>query len=65
MVYRDDLLAGQVALVSGAGSGIGKGIAYVLARLGADLVVCGRDEAKLNAAAEFLRAPAAISRRAP
>jgi citronellol/citronellal dehydrogenase len=55
MVYRDDLLAGQVALVSGAGSGIGKGIAYVLARLGADLVVCGRDEAKLSAAADFLR----------
>lgn len=55
MVYREGLLAGQVALVSGAGSGIGKGIAYVLARLGADLVICGRDEAKLLAAAEFLR----------
>lgn len=55
MVYRDDLLAGQVALVSGAGTGIGKGIAYVLARLGADLVICGRTEEKLERAAEFLR----------
>ncbi len=55
MVYRDDLLTGQVALVSGAGTGIGKGIAYVLARLGADLVLCGRTEEKLIASAEFLR----------
>ena len=33
-VYRDDLFKGKTALVSGAGSGLGKGIAYLLARLG-------------------------------
>ena len=46
-VFRDGLLKGQVALVSGAGSGLGKAIAYLFARLGANLVICGRDEDKL------------------
>ncbi len=46
-VFRDGLLDGQVALVSGAGSGLGKAIAFLFARLGANLVICGRDEEKL------------------
>lgn len=46
-VFRDGLLDGQVVLVSGAGSGLGKAIAYLFARLGADLVISGRDEDKL------------------
>ena len=46
-VYRDNLLAGQVMLVSGGGSGIGKGIAFLAARLGAQLVLCGRSVDKL------------------
>ena len=33
-VYRSDLFAGQVALVSGAATGIGRGIATLFARLG-------------------------------
>jgi citronellol/citronellal dehydrogenase len=41
-VFRDDLLAGQVAVVSGAGSGIGRVTALELAALGATVVVCGR-----------------------
>lgn len=48
-VYREDLLAGQVVVVSGGGSGIGKGIAFLCARLGADVVICGRTEEKLLA----------------
>lgn len=53
-VYRDDLLAGQVMLVSGGGSGIGKGIAFLAARLGAQLVLCGRTEDKLISTADAI-----------
>ena len=53
-VYRDDLLAGQVMLVSGGGSGIGKGIAFLAARLGAELVLCGRSEDKLVRTADAI-----------
>jgi citronellol/citronellal dehydrogenase len=56
LTFRDDLFNGQVALVSGAGRGIGKAIAFQLARLGAKVALCGRDEARLNATAEKLRA---------
>jgi len=40
--FRDDALAGQVCVVSGGGSGMGRAIAYVLTRLGAQVVICGR-----------------------
>jgi NAD(P)-dependent dehydrogenase (short-subunit alcohol dehydrogenase family) len=46
--FRDDLLKGQVCLVSGGGSGMGRAIAYVLTRLGADVVICGRRADKLE-----------------
>jgi citronellol/citronellal dehydrogenase len=48
--FRADLFAGQVALVSGGGSGLGKAIAALLGRLGATIVICGRDTEKLQAA---------------
>jgi len=41
-IFRDGLLEGQVCLVSGAGSGIGRETALELARLGATVVGCGR-----------------------
>ncbi len=41
---------GQVAIISGAGSGIGRATAHWLARLGADVVLCGRDPDKLESA---------------
>jgi len=41
-VFREGLLDGQVALVSGGGSGIGRAIAVELAGLGAHVVICGR-----------------------
>ena len=53
-VFREGLCAGQTVLVSGAGSGLGKGIAYLFARLGAKLVICGRDEEKLRNAATWI-----------
>ena len=49
-VYRDGLLDGKVVLVSGGGTGIGKAIAFLAARLGADVVICGRTESKLDEA---------------
>ena len=53
-VYRDRLLEGQVTIVSGGGSGIGKGIAFLCHRLGADVVICGRTEEKLLAACDAM-----------
>ena len=47
-VYRDDLLAGKVVLISGGSSGIGKASAFLAARLGANVVICGRTEDKLD-----------------
>ena len=46
-VFREGLFAGRTVLVSGAGSGIGKGIAFLFARLGASLALCGRDAGRL------------------
>jgi citronellol/citronellal dehydrogenase len=41
-IFRPGLLEGQVCLVSGAGSGLGRETALELARLGAAVVGCGR-----------------------
>lgn len=54
-VYRNDLFKGRTVLVSGAGSGLGKAIAFLFARLGANLAICGRDPAKLEVTAEWLK----------
>src|SRR3954468_2763730 len=47
-VFRPGLLDGQVAIVSGGGSGIGRATALELARLGAQVVICGRRPAPLE-----------------
>lgn len=49
-VFASDLLRGRRALVSGGGSGIGFAIAWLFARLGASVVLCGRKEDRLQAA---------------
>ena len=45
-------LAGQIALVTGGGRGIGRGIVRVFAREGASIVVLDRDEGTARSAAE-------------
>ena len=52
--FRLDLLAGYVALVTGGGTGIGAGIARVLAQHGADIVLASRRRSNLEPMAEEL-----------
>ncbi len=47
-------LAGQVAVITGAGRGIGAAIAQKLSSLGATAVLCGRTRAPLEASAEAI-----------
>lgn len=50
-VFRPGLFDGQVALVTGGGSGIGRGIADLLAALGAHVVLASRKLERVEAAA--------------
>jgi citronellol/citronellal dehydrogenase len=53
-VFRDDLLAGQVAVVTGGGTGIGVATARELARLGARVTIASRKAAVVERAAAGL-----------
>jgi citronellol/citronellal dehydrogenase len=53
-VFRRDLFAGQVMLVTGGGSGIGRCIARELSSLGATVVISGRTKEKLEKTCEEL-----------
>ncbi len=53
-VFRPDALAGRVALVTGGGTGICRGIAAAYARLGADVCIVSRKQDVLDATAKAL-----------
>jgi citronellol/citronellal dehydrogenase len=55
-VFRPGLFAGQVVWVTGGGSGIGRCVAHELAALGAQVVISGRTQEKLDrVAAEIVQ----------
>ncbi|MFP3948413.1 MAG: SDR family oxidoreductase [Longimicrobiales bacterium] len=53
--FRDDCLEGKVALVTGGGTGIGRGISLTLARHGAKIVLASRDRDHLEPTAGEIR----------
>ena len=55
-IYRDGLLDGKVVMISGGGSGMGRATAWLAARLGAQVIICGRTEAKLVDVVEAIAA---------
>ena len=55
-IFRPDLLAGQVVVITGGGSGIGKHIAEECLALGARVAIGARKQERLEAAADELRA---------
>jgi len=53
-IFSADLLAGRTAIVTGGGTGLGKATARELLSCGASVVICGRREEVLAAAASEL-----------
>ena len=47
-IYREGLFHGQVIIVTGGGSGIGRATAHELSALGATVAIVGRDPEKLE-----------------
>ena len=54
-IYRDDLLEGKVVLISGGGTGMGRAMAYLFARLGAQVVICARRDEPLEETAKGIK----------
>ena len=55
-IFRAGLLNGQVAIITGGGTGIGFGVAELLSSLGAHVVLASRKSEHLDPAAEKIRA---------
>jgi NAD(P)-dependent dehydrogenase (short-subunit alcohol dehydrogenase family) len=54
--FSREMFKGKTVFITGGGSGINLGIGRNFAALGADIAICGRTQAKLDAAAVELRA---------
>jgi NAD(P)-dependent dehydrogenase (short-subunit alcohol dehydrogenase family) len=48
-------IKGQVALITGAGRGIGRATALLFAQSGAQVVICSRTESELRSTAEEIK----------
>ena len=64
-IYRDDLLRGHVALITGGGTGINKGIAAAYARLGCEVAITSRKQDQLDATALAVVAGGLLERDDP
>ncbi|MEO8877408.1 MAG: SDR family oxidoreductase [Polyangiaceae bacterium] len=60
-IFREGLFDGQVAIVTGGGSGIGLAIARALGSLGAKVAICGRKPERLEQAKKELGSTLAFS----
>ncbi len=55
-IYAPDSFSGRTALISGGAGGIGRACAWLLGRLGARIILAGRDPNKLETAVSAMRA---------
>jgi citronellol/citronellal dehydrogenase len=60
-IFREGLLDGQVCVVSGAGTGLGRETALELARLGAAVAICGRRTEPLEETAARIEAAGGVA----
>jgi NAD(P)-dependent dehydrogenase (short-subunit alcohol dehydrogenase family) len=59
-MFRNDLLGNKRILITGGGTGLGKGMAHRFLELGAEVYICGRREEVLEATAAELSAKGPI-----